>query len=279
LSDLLTPWPTIARRLESAGKGDFVIALYNPKSGRRTGQIVEAQKILLRYRDAETPVVIVKSAYRRKQRIEFTSLDKMSECDIGMLSTVLIGNSTTFIKEQLMITPRGYANKYQNITGDIHEGERAGRSLNMGLGSWHECVIEYAKQNPQKSFFDIANYFITSEAQIFTAWQHSSESDESMKNKSVIMAADCNGIEDTIEHIMQAKNFTLMVNNHGVELNVKVQQSELFVVDGVISIKNEQITMKIARHSIEHIWLIEEQNKQFVFTDFEGRSLFSVTLN
>ncbi|MCK5667343.1 MAG: precorrin-3B C(17)-methyltransferase, partial [Thiotrichaceae bacterium] len=70
LSDLLTPWPTIARRLEAVAQSDFVVALYNPKSGRRTQQIVEAQKILLRYRAADTPVAIVKSAYRRRQAIQ-----------------------------------------------------------------------------------------------------------------------------------------------------------------------------------------------------------------
>jgi len=105
LSDLLTPWPTIARRLDSAAKADFVIALYNPKSGRRTSQIVEAQKLFLRYRDPKTPVAIIKSAYRRKQKIHHTTLDKMSESDIGMLSTVLIGNSTSFFKDGIMVTP------------------------------------------------------------------------------------------------------------------------------------------------------------------------------
>ena len=92
LSDLLTPWPTIARRLDAVAYSDFVVALYNPKSGRRTRQIQEAQRIFLRHRDPNTPVAIVKSAFRAKQRIEFTTLEKMNEADIGMLSTVLIGN-------------------------------------------------------------------------------------------------------------------------------------------------------------------------------------------
>ena len=112
LSDLLTPWPVIARRLDAAAAGDFVCALYNPKSGRRTQQIVEAQRLFLRHRTADTPVAIVKSAYRPKQRIEFSTLAHMAECDIGMLTTVLIGNSNTFILHGKMVTPRGYANKY-----------------------------------------------------------------------------------------------------------------------------------------------------------------------
>ena len=142
LSDLLTPWPVIARRLDAAAVADFVVALYNPKSGRRTGQIVEAQRLFLHHRRPDTPVAIVKSAYRPKQRIEFTTLDHMSECEIGMLSTVLIGNSNTFIRDGLMVTPRGYANKYEMGSGDTKSGEKAGRSLSTGLNGWLETIRE-----------------------------------------------------------------------------------------------------------------------------------------
>ncbi len=136
LSDLLTPWPVIARRLAAAATADFVIALYNPKSGRRTGQIVEAQRLLLLSRRPDTPVAIVKSAYRKKQRIEFTTLEQMAECDIGMLSTVLIGNSNTYLRDGLMVTPRGYAEKYDMAGGVAKVGERAGRSFSTGLEGW-----------------------------------------------------------------------------------------------------------------------------------------------
>lgn len=142
LSDLLTPWPTIARRLDAVAYADFVVALYNPKSGRRTGQIVEAQRLFLRHRDPQTPVAIVKSAYRPKQRIEFTTLEKMGEADIGMLTTVLIGNSNTFVRHGLMITPRGYANKYDVEAGSsgARNGEKAGRSLSTGLHGWRTAI-------------------------------------------------------------------------------------------------------------------------------------------
>ena len=142
LSDLLTPWPTIARRLDAVAYADFVVALYNPKSGRRTQQIVEAQRLFLRHRDPQTPVAIVKSGYRPKQRIEFTTLEKMNECDIGMLSTVLIGNSNTFVKHGLMVTPRGYANKYAVEEGERNtkDGEQAGRSLSTGLNGWMAAI-------------------------------------------------------------------------------------------------------------------------------------------
>ena len=141
LSDLLTPWPTIARRLDAAAAADFVVALYNPKSGRRTQQILEAQRLFLRHRAAETPVAIVKSGFRRRQEITHTTLAEMTDCDIGMLSTVLIGNSNTFVQHGLMVTPRGYANKYA-VEGSkqAHAGEKAGRSLSTGLNGWLETL-------------------------------------------------------------------------------------------------------------------------------------------
>ncbi|XJZ29061.1 precorrin-3B C(17)-methyltransferase [Bacillota bacterium Lsc_1132] len=112
LSDHLTPWELIEKRIEAAAQADFVIALYNPKSGKRTRQIMEAQKILLKYRSAETPVGLVKSAYRDSQNVVITNLKEMLDYEIGMLTTVIIGNSSTFFYDNLMITPRGYQRKY-----------------------------------------------------------------------------------------------------------------------------------------------------------------------
>ena len=142
LSDLLTPWPTIARRLDAVAYSDFVVALYNPKSGKRTRQIQEARRIFLRHRDPNTPVAVVKSAFRAKQRIEFTTLGTMLDADIGMLSTVLIGNSNTYVRHGLMITPRGYANKYDVEIGNsaTRDGEKRGISLSSGLNGWLAAI-------------------------------------------------------------------------------------------------------------------------------------------
>ncbi|GMA48759.1 hypothetical protein GCM10025857_01160 [Alicyclobacillus contaminans] len=112
LSDHLTPWSVIEQRLEAAAAADFVIALYNPRSGRRTRQIVEAQRILLKYRRPDTPVGLVKSAYRSRQQVVRTTLSDMLNHEIGMLTTVIIGNQSTFYYGDLMITPRGYQRKY-----------------------------------------------------------------------------------------------------------------------------------------------------------------------
>ncbi|WP_010288937.1 precorrin-3B C(17)-methyltransferase [Kurthia massiliensis] len=112
LSDHLTPWDLIAKRIEAAAMADFVIAFYNPKSGRRTRQIVEAQRILLTYRHPDTPVGLVKGAYRETQHIKMTTLEHMLDHEIGMLTTVVVGNSSTFFYDGKMITPRGYQRKY-----------------------------------------------------------------------------------------------------------------------------------------------------------------------
>ncbi|SES35233.1 precorrin-3B C(17)-methyltransferase [Psychrobacillus sp. OK032] len=112
LSDHLTPWTVIEKRIEAAAMADFVIAFYNPKSGRRTRQIVEAQRILLKYRSSDTPVGLVKSAYRDSQNIVLTTLAEMLDHDIGMLTTVVVGNSSTFFYDNKIITPRGYQRKY-----------------------------------------------------------------------------------------------------------------------------------------------------------------------
>lgn len=128
LSDLLTPWPVIAKRIEAAAAADFVVALYNPASGRRTRQIVEAQAILRRHREGSTPVALVKSAYRKLEQVVLSDLDQFLDYEIGMLTTVLVGSSRTFVFEGYMVTPRGYGNKYR-LDGEVLPGQQPGRSL------------------------------------------------------------------------------------------------------------------------------------------------------
>jgi precorrin-3B C17-methyltransferase len=122
LSDLLTPWDLIVRRLEAAASADFVIALYNPKSGRRTRQIVEAQQIMLKHKSPRTPVGIIKSGLREGQQMVLTDLEHMLNYEIGMLTTILIGNASTFTYRDLMITPRGYRSKYEDRLEAVAEG-------------------------------------------------------------------------------------------------------------------------------------------------------------
>ncbi len=134
LSDHLTPWEIIKKRVVAAAMADFVIALYNPRSGRRTRQIVETQQILLQHRSPQTPVGLVKSAYRKQEYVVRTTLEHMLNHDIGMLTTVIIGNSTTFYHGDLMITPRGYQRKY-TLDEDV-QWLRPGERLHVENEPW-----------------------------------------------------------------------------------------------------------------------------------------------
>ena len=112
LSDLLTPWETIAKRLQAVAAADFVTVIYNPRSKRRTEQIVKAREIFLEHRDPQTPVGIVTAATRPEEKIILTTLAEMPFADIGMQSTVIIGNAQSYTWNELLITPRGYGSKY-----------------------------------------------------------------------------------------------------------------------------------------------------------------------
>ena len=108
LSDLLTDWELIKKRVECAAAGDFVIALYNPKSHKRVKNIFEVQEILLRYKNKNTPVGIVTNAGRLNEQKIISTLENFTNEEINMFSLVLIGNSQTYVKAGFMITPRGY---------------------------------------------------------------------------------------------------------------------------------------------------------------------------
>ena len=108
LSDLLTPFDLIKKRVECAAQGDFVIALYNPKSHKRIENISEVQKIILKYRNKNTPVGIVTGASRENEKKIISTLENFLDEEINMFSIVIVGNSQTYIKEDYMITPRGY---------------------------------------------------------------------------------------------------------------------------------------------------------------------------
>ena len=108
LSDLLTPWEVIEKRLEKASEADFVITIYNPKSKGRKDHLNNAFGIISKYRNGSTPVGIVKDSGRPGTEKIITTLDNIDYEQIDMLCVVIIGNSNTFIKGDKIITPRGY---------------------------------------------------------------------------------------------------------------------------------------------------------------------------
>ena len=108
LSDLLTPWPAIERRVEAAALGDFVVSLYNPRSKGRDWQLGKVREMLLAHRPPDTPVGIVKDAYRPTQAVTLTDLASLRPEEVDMLTVVVVGSSQTKLVAGRMVTPRGY---------------------------------------------------------------------------------------------------------------------------------------------------------------------------
>ena len=108
LSDLMTPWEVIEKRLRLAAEADFVICLYNPRSKGRSEHIAKAFKIMGEFKDGSTPIGIVKDVGRADQEKFICTFDTMDFERVDMTTMVIIGNKSTYVKDDLMITPRGY---------------------------------------------------------------------------------------------------------------------------------------------------------------------------
>lgn len=111
LSDLLTPWEKIEKRLECAAIGDFCICLYNPGSKKRVDYLQKACEILLKHKDKNTPCAIAKNIGREGEEYSIYSLLELKDVKVGMFETVFIGNSMTKVIEGKLVTPRGYTNE------------------------------------------------------------------------------------------------------------------------------------------------------------------------
>lgn len=123
LSDLMTPWDVIERRVIAAAVGDFVTAVYNPKSHGRYWQLYRLQELFLQNRSAETPVGYVRQAGREDECIKVTTLGEFDPEDVDMFTVILIGNSQSYIADGKIITPRGY---YRDLA---QEGSKIGQNI------------------------------------------------------------------------------------------------------------------------------------------------------
>lgn len=112
LSDLLTPWERIERRLSLAARADFVLGIYNPRSKRRDWQLARAKELLLREKPPETPLGVVRQAYRREQEVRTCPLADLDPESVDMLCILIVGNNATRMLGGKMVTPRGYFEKY-----------------------------------------------------------------------------------------------------------------------------------------------------------------------
>ena len=134
LSDLMTPWEVIERRIKAAAEGDFVTAVYNPKSHGRYWQLYRLQELFLTCRSAETPVGYVRQAGREEQTVNVTTLGKLDPEDVDMFTVIIIGNSQSYVclpptpspngeGRKMIVTPRGY---YRDET---NEGNKIGQNI------------------------------------------------------------------------------------------------------------------------------------------------------
>lgn len=140
LSDLLTPWEVIEWRIEAAAQADFVLAIYNPLSQRRTWQLPRAREILLKHRNPATPVGLVDKAHRAGMHVWQTTLGELTTDGVTMETTIIIGNSQTRVINGRMVTPRGY------------EARGAGRRPAEFHGRPAACPTSLAKQIIEQSF-------------------------------------------------------------------------------------------------------------------------------
>ena len=139
LSDLMTPWEVIERRIKAAAIGDFVTAVYNPKSHGRYWQLYRLQELFLQERSAETPVGYVRQAGRDDEEIKITTLGAFDPEDVDMFTVILIGNSQSYIADGHFITPRGYYREETN------EGEKIGQ--NIMIESFRTIAKELKRQD------------------------------------------------------------------------------------------------------------------------------------
>jgi len=121
LSDLMTPWTTIEKRITAAATGDFVTSLYNPRSKKRFWQLERFKEIFLAHRDPETPVAIVRQVTRPEEQITITTLKDFNVEQVDMFSLVMIGNSQTYQFRNFLVTPRGYLSRKPQTGQEIQD--------------------------------------------------------------------------------------------------------------------------------------------------------------
>ena len=139
MSDLMTPWEVIERRIVASAVGDFVTAVYNPKSHGRYWQLYRLQEIFLQHRSPDTPVGYVRQAGRDDEVVKLTTLSAFDPEDVDMFTVIIIGNSQSYISDGKLITPRGY---YREV---VAEGDKVGQ--NIMITSFRTIAKELKRQD------------------------------------------------------------------------------------------------------------------------------------
>ena len=144
LSDLMTPWEVIERRIKAAAAGDFVTSVYNPKSHGRYWQLYRLQELFLQERSADTPLGYVRQAGRDEQEVKVTTLGAFDPEDVDMFTVILIGNSQSYVDDGQIITPRGY---YHAQSLSSPEGSAAKPGQNIMIASFRTIEKELKRKD------------------------------------------------------------------------------------------------------------------------------------
>lgn len=195
LSDILTPIVEIKRKIRAAAEADFILAFYNPRSKRRTQPFKEALKILFEVRSPETLVGIVKTR-DDSSSVRIVSLSSIEEDDVDMNTTIIVGNTFTYLDDGKMITPRGYVLPHSThpLASEFYESYMAGEGVE---GSNTACEHYPCHNHPQNCTFCFCPFYPCGDPSTGGCW---------IKEKQVWSCEGCTWIhqDDTVECI-QAK--------------------------------------------------------------------------
>jgi precorrin-3B C17-methyltransferase len=195
-----------------------------------------------------------------------------------MLTTVLIGNSSTFMRAGLMVTPRGYTNKYEGLTGDTKPGEQAGRSLTLGLGGWHEFVQIHLQTHPDHSLRQVADHFDAPLAQILEAVAGTVE--DNVLNGVLVRHFASEELERLLQEMRQWGKLRAVVRHGGSVAELLLHARDFSLKSGRLNLIHEHFHLHVDVSSLAHGWFVWQETRQagIYFTDSHGDFVVSFLL-
>jgi len=242
LSDLMTPWKTIQKRIEAAAWGDFVTSIYNPKSVKRYWQLNKLKSIFLMHRAAETPVAICYQLGRPEEKITLTTLAELNIEEVDMFSLVVIGNSQTFTYKNHLITPRGYLNRKPETGMEIQQASFREIADQLDSTKYPEDFLWAAIRCIHTSGdADYINYLSTSEQAISTMHKYLSNGGTIVTDVTMVQAGITKAFTEkygnkvvcmlnTEETLVLAEQEGLTRSQAGMKLAAKLYPEALFVI-------------------------------------------------
>jgi precorrin-3B C17-methyltransferase len=197
-----------------------------------------------------------------------------------MLTTVLIGNSSTFIEQGLMITPRGYANKYDSLSGETKQGEQAGRSLSMGLEGWKACLRQYLNLNKELSWEKAADYFDVPVGEVLSAVALGSE-ENTLTEAYQAAQVDDNKLEQLIE---ACKNWgrlrSVIRTGTGAIVELFLQGEDFKRKGDWLNIENDAFHLHVNWNQVSTAYFASRSKQSYGlhFIDQHGRLVFRLLL-